>query len=107
VDARGRAGGVEDVAQTRRFLVIERISDMDMGEDISAFSQHRFCVVAEIEGMWRAVEEFDIFRVYGADDVDRRLERFAPVLGVRLDVQHDLLTLEDRDELFHPAPPGI
>src|SRR6202042_442541 len=48
MDARGRAGGVEDVAQTRRCLVIERIPDMDMGEDISAFSQHRFCVVAEI-----------------------------------------------------------
>ncbi len=38
MDAGGRAGRIEDVAQTRRRLVIERISDMDMREDISAFA---------------------------------------------------------------------
>src|ERR1700727_2564037 len=56
MDASGRAGRIKDVAQGRRRLVIERISDMDMREDISAFPKHRLCVVAEIEGVRRAIE---------------------------------------------------
>ena len=59
---------------------------MDVRQHIGAFAQHRFGVVAEIEGVRRAVEEFDGLRVDRADDVDRRLQRLAPVLGMRLDV---------------------
>ena len=98
---------VQDVAQAGDGLVVEGVADMDMRQHVGAFAQHRLRVVAEVEGVRRAVEELDVLRVDGADDVDRRLQRLAPVLGVRLDVELDPLALEDRHELLHRAPPGV
>ena len=41
-----------------------------------------------------------------ADHVDRRVQRLAPVLRMRLDVELDALLLEHGDKLLHRAPPG-
>ena len=80
---------------------------MDMRQHVGAFAQHRLGVVAEVVGVRRAVEELHPLRVDRADDVDRRLQRLAPVLGMRLDVEVDPLLLEDRHQLLHRAPPGV
>ncbi len=80
---------------------------MNMCEHVRALAQHRLRVVAEIEGMRRAVEELHVLRVDRADDVDGRLQRLAPVLGMRLDMKVNALLLEDRHQLLHRAPPGI
>ena len=39
MNASSRAGRIEDVAQTRRRVVIERVADMDMREHVSAFAE--------------------------------------------------------------------
>ena len=80
---------------------------MDMGQHIGAFAQHGDRIIAEIEGMRRAIQELDTGRVHRADQIDRGLQGLGPVLGVGFDMQIDAFLLEDRHQFFHAAPPGI
>src|SRR5215471_20491875 len=80
---------------------------MDMRQDIRAFAQHRPGIVAEIERVRRTVEKLYARRIHCAYDVDRRLQGLAPVFRVRLDMEIDALSVEDRHKLIHRPPPGV
>ena len=101
-----RAGRVDDVAQARGGLVVEGVGDVDVGQHRRGLADHRLDIVAEVEGVRRAVEEAHVLRVDHPDHVDRRLQRLDEVLGMRLDVELDALLLEDRHQLLHRAEPG-
>src|SRR5271166_709402 len=49
----------------------------------------------------RAIAELDVFRSNHPDHVDGRMQRLAPVLRMRFDVELDPLLLEHRHELLH------
>ena len=78
-----------------------------MGQHVLCFTEHRLGVIAKIEGMRRAIEELDVLRVDCPDDIERRLQGFAPILGMRFEVQVYAFLFKDRHQFFHRAPPGV
>lgn len=55
-----RSGWVQDVAQAGACLVIERVADMHVSENILCLAQHRLGIIAEVECVRRAIEELHI-----------------------------------------------
>src|ERR1700722_12644302 len=60
MNARSRAGRIENVAQARGGAMIEGVADMHMREHVAALPKHRFGVISEIERVWCAVEKLDV-----------------------------------------------
>jgi hypothetical protein len=106
VDRHLRAGRIADVAEAGRGLVVVGVGDMDMRQRRGVVANHLRNVVAEIEGVRRAIEEPHVLGADHADHVDRRMQRLAPVLGMGLDVELDSFSFERRNQLLHRAPPG-
>lgn len=87
-----RAGRIADVAQARRGLMVVGVGHVDLRDERPRVADHLRDVVAEI-GVRSAIEELDSLRVECPDHVDRRMERLAPVLGMRLDAELNPLLL--------------
>ena len=104
VDARGRAGRVHDVAQAGRGAVVERVSDVHVGQQRPGVLHDPFDVAALMEGVRRAVQERHEVPVDPADQVDARPAVLHEVVRVRFEHQPDAFALEHRQQLLHRAP---